>query len=704
MVDVTEDPRKRKKYFSALLKLYSYLDDVNYDPKDFPEQSFDQDRLMELKPSHILEYFTFRAYGTLAPTHSSPSDKCRSTSLKDWKKSISYFHPLKGHPWNPNTQEGNPTRAPEISNFIKHIKKMETRGKGAQSKARSPFSHQEFRCLLRLILYLRNHPQDYDDLDSMGLNLFFLMQYYMIGRADDTSHWVMENLRSNPHSGGHAFSARFPWSKNIREERQSPWQTNMGAMDPDFCLLIALAMYLEKRNEEVPPDLTTPSARLMFKHFTDLDDFEAAARQINSYVQSSMKDVLSQWQKLSLDHIAEEVLMDMFGLTKGEMRIDVSQGPKGTHSVRKRSSTAARQNGISLDAKDLRGCWHNSTRVSSVYDSLEMPFVDAECCAALCAGGPCAYVLVDDFPPQLVLELVPNITAQFGPEIGLLLGRALIWAAYNHDKMGSIDDNFDIKNQMPDEWKETCPVQKCPLVITNNAGAAVYNVITGDGADSTGNHAPSAGSSLEQKVDLLLLRFNQQEVLLNQVYAHSQGVQTALEKEAKETQKRIGSLGRAVQHMNRTNHVFRHFRRQQARNEGQGRAVDAQVEVEEPEVVPNHRIVRRNAVLAGLPKSLEVLWQEFNVGTGGRLPAREFRAVERGLKKNKFKFCRRLPAWSIMDGLIRGGMTVDQACCEIHGKYPNESTMTALLKRLAVDKKHGNLPRHFLFPALELPP
>ena len=42
-----------------------------------------------------------------------------------------------------------------------------------------------------------------------------------------------------------ALKCQFKWSKNIVEERQTPQQILLGAMDEDFCVLCALGIYLQ---------------------------------------------------------------------------------------------------------------------------------------------------------------------------------------------------------------------------------------------------------------------------------------------------------------------------------------------------------------------------------------------------------------------------------------------------------------------------
>ena len=39
--------------------------------------------------------------------------------------------------------------------------------------------------------------------------------------------------------------ARLAWSKNVVEERDAPWQQVFGCMDPEFCVLVNVGLWLE---------------------------------------------------------------------------------------------------------------------------------------------------------------------------------------------------------------------------------------------------------------------------------------------------------------------------------------------------------------------------------------------------------------------------------------------------------------------------
>ena len=69
------------------------------------------------------------------------------------------------------------------------------------------------------------------------------------------------------------------------------------------------------------------------------------------------------------------------------------------------------------------------------YISITLPFPDAQMSVLLC--GPCGAVtykvkeeMKDTVTDEFILQLVaPSIAAVFGNKVGLLLGRALLWAA-----------------------------------------------------------------------------------------------------------------------------------------------------------------------------------------------------------------------------------------------------------------------------------
>jgi hypothetical protein len=70
------------------------------------------------------------------------------------------------------------------------------------------------------------------------------VQYNMIRRLDDAMELEMEDIHPN---------LQFPftlliqmcWSKNVHDERDVGKQILLGAMDQDYCVLLALSLFLE---------------------------------------------------------------------------------------------------------------------------------------------------------------------------------------------------------------------------------------------------------------------------------------------------------------------------------------------------------------------------------------------------------------------------------------------------------------------------
>lgn len=69
-------------------------------------------------------------------------------------------------------------------------------------------------------------------------------QFTMVTRLDDTSHFKEEDLKPNPQFP-FTLLCRMCWSKNVMEERDAPDQILIGSMDRRYCILLALAIYLE---------------------------------------------------------------------------------------------------------------------------------------------------------------------------------------------------------------------------------------------------------------------------------------------------------------------------------------------------------------------------------------------------------------------------------------------------------------------------
>ena len=93
------------------------------------------------------------------------------------------------------------------------------------------------------------------------------------------------------------------------------------------------------------------------------------------------------------------------------------------------------------------------------------------------------------------------------------------------------------------------------------------------------------------------------------------------------------------------------------------------------------------ATLSKNPKTLYVLWQEYQFGVGGRKAAKLFTAEERG--KVKYNYSLRKPFWDLMDLMIREGYTFNTAIDKIYSVYNTTTSVTQVLRAIREDKKRG---------------
>jgi len=120
-------------------------------------------------------------------------------------------------------------------------------------------------------------------------------QFHIIVRVDNTTQLSMENLGHIPPL--RTLKTRLNWSKNVQEERDSTQKLMLGSMEPIYCVLISLVLWLEFIIESNPV---------------------AEHTRIPEGGHSSMRNI-------------EKKTKEIFEA----MGFSLVEGPLGTHSVRK---------------------------------------------------------------------------------------------------------------------------------------------------------------------------------------------------------------------------------------------------------------------------------------------------------------------------------------------------------------------------------
>ena len=78
------------------------------------------------------------------------------------------------------------------------------------------------------------------------------------------------------------------------------------------------------------------------------------------------------------------------------------------------------------------------------------------------------------------------------------------------------------------------------------------------------------------------------------------------------------------------------------------------------------------------------------MGGGGRKPAKDFNSGERGAVKGVYSF--RKPLWDKVAEMVRAGDTAQVACDKIYASYGESLSVTAILRKMAKDRKFGTWP------------
>ena len=118
------------------------------------------------------------------------------------------------------------------------------------------------------------------------------------------------------------------------------------------------------------------------------------------------------------------------------------------------------------------------------------------------------------------------------------------------------------------------------------------------------------------------------------------------------------------------------------RRRARGGEADSQNEDEDVETIP----------LMNCPRTLQILWAEYEFGVGGKKPAKLFTARERG--KVKFSYSLWKPFWTLVERMICFGYSHTNAIEKIESVYCSgrSKSVTQILREIRRDKQRGGNP------------
>jgi len=203
------------------------------------DKTFTKEELLSVRPIDVKRWLAMRAFGIPNPNMQTDApDNERSASLSKTKSGVSVFMPNQHVAWI-DGRGGNPTLHKMVSQFIKDVIALETKGLGKPPNDKRPYRQAEWDKLLEML----RREEDFDH--RWRLPTMSLWAYHLIHRIDDTSHFNVDN----PH-GSHTFPfaiyTRTKWSKNVRTMKQCPDQIALASGAWKNCVHLSLANYLEQ--------------------------------------------------------------------------------------------------------------------------------------------------------------------------------------------------------------------------------------------------------------------------------------------------------------------------------------------------------------------------------------------------------------------------------------------------------------------------
>ena len=482
------------------------------------------------------------------------------------------------------------------------------------------------------------------------------------------------------------------WPKNVSEERDAPWQIVLGSMDTAFCVFASLSLWMEVNFRTNPNALLSP---YLFS-FCDDNSIPSGGQKSKETAHNMFNKVFKMEEFIGSDAAADNML--------------------GSHSIWKFAATHARRSGCSKDNKDIRGRWKSKTRVSDVYEDTELPFPDAKVAEKLCIGGACYYLFPEELTSNevkagqsmigmlktfILSNVVPNIRKRLPDSAALVLGKALLWLIYSpYDATHNLVPQ-EMKNRIQMEWNEIVlagdsavdcnlseynPIRRVPVVVTGDQGCVYIDVVPSfddsDGGMSGGRAA--TGSTGGIQAQLLAI-----QSLMSQMQRELQEMRT----------NQMADRVIAGKNFLIVNSNIRRIALQPGLRGSTGTVAGTVAGGNDD----NPR-GERTLAIAGLgmapaslspnPKNLFALWQEYQIGIGGRKAAKLFTQSERG-GKMKHKYSRRKVIWTTVRGMVRLGLTADAAIDQIYAVYGQQTCVTKIINLMKKDKEKGTLNPNF---------
>ena len=324
--------RKKNDCYPDLCWFMSHThhgDITHYPPATTP--MFSNAVLLALAPNDVVRYFNFLVYRNPEPPTNELPKHMRKHAIQCKKKAISSCMPHHGE-WNTVTNHGNPTRDKSVLQMIARLGKFQTRNQGKASQVKRDLTMPEFKMALEML------DSDCNNFTLLKWGAAARTQFHMISRGDCANHIQTNNFSQHPRFD-FALQTKLNWSKNVRDERDCPFQIVLGAMNAAFCMLLCLAIHLEVRFSTFGTD-----SKFLFteEYSADLPDEEVAD---------------DPTPLVACAAYSKKVTHVVFQSARFIALAAIAAGKVDMHSIHKCATTFAKRMGALQDDVDVRGRW-----------------------------------------------------------------------------------------------------------------------------------------------------------------------------------------------------------------------------------------------------------------------------------------------------------------------------------------------------------
>ncbi|KAG9411162.1 hypothetical protein AC1031_016810 [Aphanomyces cochlioides] len=342
----------------------------------------------------------------------------------------------------------------------------------------------------------------------------------------------------------------------------------------------------------------------------------------------------------------------------------IKSGNMGTHSLRKGAATFGSRSGLNKDYVNRRGRWRTRKAMVDTYIDNTQPYPDA-CAAVVLAGpnGPCRYVLKHGLSlltrEIIVNEVAPTSNRVFGEAVAETLGCVLLWAALESKEIYSsallptaLQERTIQAYVHAGGNREVNPIVREQFHVVGDDSVMYLITLSEIPIDSHAN-VNKAGASTTSTSQHDRRQFAALHSEIFSLKRYMTDILNEVQRARHDTQRDLDRFS-AILH--------RHTMRPVATV-----SMRLSQDDEQCETTSTARKASAPVQLSKRPKDLFDLWHEYEFGCGGRKPAKNFTAAERGA--NKFAFSRQKVFWDTVAGLVRAGYTSDVAIDKVYNAY-----------------------------------